>query len=103
METLFETGLEASAKQLRERVGTSKVYLCIDVDVFDPSVAPGAAMPVWGGLSAREGLTLLRGFSGLDIVGCDINTTAPPVDPHEQTSFLAARLALECLYLLCES
>src|SRR3546814_1411328 len=35
------------------------------MDVFDPSVAPGVFTPAWGGLTAREGLRLIRGLMGM--------------------------------------
>ena len=39
------------------KVGKRPVYLCFDMDVFDPSTAPGVCTPSWGGLSAREART----------------------------------------------
>ena len=36
------------------------VYLCFDMDFFDPSCAPGVCTPTWGGASAREGLEFLQ-------------------------------------------
>ena len=70
------------------------------MDVFDPSCAPGVCTPVWGGLSAREGLSLIRAFSGLNIIGCDINTVSPPQDVNGMTAFLAAQIAYEMMLLV---
>jgi agmatinase len=76
------------------------VYLSWDMDVFDPSVAPGVCTPTWGGFTAREGLQLLRGLAGLDIVALDINTVSPAHDVQGMAAHLAAYLAFECLLLL---
>jgi agmatinase len=76
------------------------IYLSWDMDVFDPSVAPGVCTPTWGGFTAREGLQLLRGLDGLDIVAVDINTVSPPHDVNGLAAHLAAYLAFECLLLL---
>ena len=49
------------------------VDLYWDMSVFDPSVAPGVCTPAWGGLSAREGIALMRSLSGLNIVALERN------------------------------
>ena len=71
------------------------------MDFFDPSCAPGVCAPIPGGPSANEGLRLLRGLSGLHIVGCDINTVSPPHDTQGITALLAAQVMYDCLVLLC--
>ena len=47
-----------------EVVRGAPVYVCWDMDVFDPSVAPGVVTPAWGGLTVREGLELIRALQG---------------------------------------
>jgi agmatinase len=78
------------------------VYLSWDMDSFDPSVAPGVCTPTWGGFTAREGLQLLRGLSGLDIVAVDINTVSPPHDVNGMAAHLAAYMTYEALLLIEE-
>jgi agmatinase len=95
---LREAGIEAVARQLTEDLRGRPVYLCWDMDIFDPSVAPGVCTPEWGGLSAAEGIKLIRALSNLDVVAYDINTVSPPHDPVGMTGSLAARVALEFLY-----
>ena len=85
---------------LQQRVCGKKVYLCFDMDFFDPSVAPGVQTPTPGGALAAEGLALLRGLRGLDIVALDINTVTPLHDPAGVTATLAASVAAEMLALL---
>src|SRR3546814_9466232 len=65
---LFGRGIGETAADIRRRMAGRPVYLCFDMDFFDPSCAPGVCAPTWGGATAREGLTLLGGLSGLDFV-----------------------------------
>jgi len=85
--------------RIRRRIGDRPVYLCFDMDIFDPSCAPGVCTPEWGGLSAREGLALLRSFMGLNFVAFDVNTVSPPQDVQGATAFLAATVMQECSIL----
>jgi agmatinase len=78
------------------------VYICWDMDVFDPSVAPGVVTPAWGGLTVREGLELIRALRGLDLVALDVNALSPPHDTNGQTGALAAHVILEFLLLLAQ-
>ena len=75
--------------------GTGPLYVTVDVDGFDPVYAPGTGTPEVGGLEAREGLALLRGLAGLDIVGADVVEVAPQYDPTTNTAQLAAQLLFE--------
>lgn len=98
---LLKRGMDDVLRQLQEELKGRPVYLCLDMDVFDPSCAPGVCAPSWGGLSAREGMSFLRGLDGLNIVAFDINTVSPPHDVNGMTAFLAAALVYEMLVLLC--
>lgn len=96
----IERGQRDVVEELRDALGGRPVYLSWDMDVFDPSCAPGVCTPVWGGLSAREGLGLVRALSGLNIVACDINTVSPPHDINGMTAFLAAQMTYEMMLLI---
>ncbi len=97
---LLERGIEAVFARVKRTVESRPVYLCFDMDVFDPSVAPGVCTPAWGGLSTREGLATLRACAGLDIVGMEVNTISPPHDPADMSAFLAAHVMYEFLVML---
>ncbi len=99
MDEFVRLGVPALIARLRERLGGIPVYLCWDMDVFDPSVSPGVVTPSWGGITLREGLSILRGLRGLDFVAFDINTVSPPHDHLGITGSLAAQIAMECLFL----
>ncbi|MEM9762940.1 MAG: arginase family protein [Pseudomonadota bacterium] len=100
MRDFQDRGPAAAVAAIREGLEGRPVYLSWDMDVFDPSCAPGVCTPVWGGFSAREGLEVLRALEGLDIVGADINTVSPPQDINGMTAFLAAAVAYEILLLI---
>jgi agmatinase len=98
---LFQRGIPDVLKYVHERLAGRPVYLCFDMDFFDPSCAPGVCAPTWGGASSREGLQLLQGLAGLDFVAFDVNTVSPPHDVGGMTAFLAATVMLQCLFLAC--
>ena len=100
---LFNAGLNNTAKKIVRTLEGRPVYLCFDMDFFDPSCAPGVCTPTWGGASSREGLELLQNLTGLNVVGADINTVSPPHDVSGMTAFLAATVGLEILSLICHS
>ena len=97
---LAERGIEATLEHIHLRLEGKPVYLCWDMDFFDPSCAPGVYTPTWGGVSAREGLTLLQGLARLNIVATDINTLSPLHDVGGMTAFLAATCVMECIHLV---
>jgi len=99
-DTVRAWGEEKLLAHLHARLSGRPLYLCFDMDVFDPSVAPGVATPTPGGLLPADGIALLRGLKGLDIVCADINTPTPIHDPSGATAGLAATIAAECLALL---
>jgi agmatinase len=72
---------------------TEHVYITIDVDVFDPSIAPGTGTPEPGGLDWRQVTGILRTIcTTKKVVGADIVETVPLGNGNVITEFLAARL-----------
>jgi agmatinase len=100
MAEFMQRGPEDVLAALRDSFGDTPVYLSWDMDVFDPSCAPGVCSPAWGGFSAREGLSFLRAMSGLNIVAADVNTVSPPHDIKGMTAFLAAAVVHEIILLI---
>ncbi|MEM0991124.1 MAG: agmatinase [Pseudomonadota bacterium] len=73
----------------------ARYYVTIDIDGFDPSIAPGTGTPSHGGFLYYEGLELLDGLTKRGrVVGVDLVEVAPDYDPAGQTSTLAAQLLL---------
>ena len=86
--------------EIRQQLGKGPVYLSFDIDGLDPSCAPGTGTPEIGGLTTTQGMEIIRGCRGLDIVGCDLVEVAPPYDVSGNTSLLGANLLYEMLCIL---
>ena len=87
--------------QVRERIGpTHPTYITFDIDGLDPSFAAGTGTPEIGGLTVPQGLEIIRGCRGLNVVGGDLVEVAPPYDPSGNTALLGANLLYEMLCVL---
>ncbi len=86
--------------QVRERIGQAPVYITFDIDGLDPSFAAGTGTPEIGGLTVPQGLEIIRGCRGLNVVGGDLVEVAPPYDPSGNTALLGANLLYEMLCVL---
>lgn len=93
-------GEDRLVAHLHDRLAGRKVYLCFDMDFFDPTAAPGVATPTPGGAAPADTIAVLRRLQGLDIIAADVNTTTPLHDPSGATAGLAAALVAELLALL---
>jgi agmatinase len=76
------------------------VYVSIDIDVLDPSAAPGVRCPEPGGVWFRELESLVHGLAGLNVVGVDVVEVAPDTDPAGLTALAAAKLLRELLLVV---
>lgn len=101
-----------SVRQFRE-LGVGKVaaripkgkryYITIDIDGFDPSIAPGTGTPSHGGFHYYEVLELLQHIAKQgDVIGIDLVEVSPDHDPAGVTSFLAAQVLLNFLGFIME-
>ncbi len=81
---------------LLERVPDgARYYVTIDIDGFDPSIAPGTGTPSHGGFLYYEVLELLDGLTQRgQVVGCDLVEVAPDYDRTGTTAILAAQVLL---------
>lgn len=100
VDELLEGEPSTLVAELRTVIDDRPVYVCWDMDVFDPSVAPGVFAPSWGGLTAAQGFRIVHLLAGMRIVAIDVNTVSPPHDIADQTASLAAQLAFELLFVL---
>jgi len=75
-----------------------RFYVTIDIDGFDPSIAPGTGTPSHGGFSYYEVLEILQGLVKKgEVVGMDIVEVAPDYDQSGITAMLAAQVILNFL------
>src|SRR5882757_23222 len=73
-----------------------RVYVSINMDRFDPSIARGTATISHGGFSYYEGKDILREVARrFEVVGTDFVEVSPPYDLSGITALLAARTSLD--------
>jgi agmatinase len=69
------------------------VYFTVDIDAFDPSIAPGTTAPSVGGLGYEEVMELVRHVAlNWPVVGLDLVEVCPPCDEMGRTALFAAQL-----------
>ena len=72
-----------------------RYYVTIDIDGFDPSIAPGTGTPSHGGFLYYEILELLDGLTKRgNVIGVDLVEVAPDYDQSGSTTTLAAQMLL---------
>ena len=86
--------------EVRKQLGAGPVYISFDIDGIDPAFAPGTGTVEVGGLTVPQGLEIVRGCRGLDIVGGDLVEVSPPYDTTGNTALLGATLLYEMLCVL---
>jgi guanidinobutyrase len=97
-EECWYRSLEPLMVEVREQIGPERpVYLSFDIDGLDPSVAPGTGTPEPAGLMTSQGLEIIRGMFGLNLIGADLVEVSPPYDTTGNTALLAANLLFEML------
>ncbi len=75
-----------------------RYYVTIDIDGFDPSIAPGTGTPSHGGFIYYEVLELLAGLAKRGtIVGVDLVEVAPDYDHTGSTAILAAQVLMNLI------
>lgn len=103
IEEFEERGPKAIMEEARKLVGDLPVYVSFDIDVLDPSIAPGTGTPEIGGMTTREAQRIVRMLGGLNIVGADLVEVSPPLDPTGGTALTAATLMFELLCVIAGS
>jgi guanidinopropionase len=100
IEEFAERGAQAVMEEARKIVGDRPIYVSFDIDVLDPSIAPGTGTPEIGGITTREAQKLIRLLAGLEIAGADLVEVSPPLDPTGGTALTAATLMFELLCVM---
>lgn len=79
-------------------LGTSGIYVSLDMDALDPEFAPGVGTPVRGGLTYREAHLCMEMLADTGLVrGIDIVEVNPSLDMRNATAELAVELLLSLL------
>jgi len=103
MEEFHRLGVDETLREARKIVGGGPVYISFDIDSLDPAFAPGTGTPEIGGLTSLEAQMLIRGCSGLNIIGADMVEVAPSFDPSGSTAMVGANILFELLCVTAEA
>jgi arginase len=78
--------------------GTAGLHVSFDLDVCDPSIAPGVGTPVKGGLDYREAHMVMEVLADSGrLVGLDMVEVNPTLDVRNSTAELGTELVLSAL------
>jgi agmatinase len=96
---MYKFDVAEPLKQVLPSLAGRPVYVTIDIDVLDPSAAPGTGTAEAGGITSKELLEAIHliARSELNVVGADVVEVAPIYDPSEQTQIVASKLVREIL------
>ena len=94
---VLKDGLKDVLRNITDLTSTvEKVYISIDMDVFDPAYAPGAGNPEPEGLSPTTVFDIIWALEP-KICGLDVTELCPPFDPTGITAVLAAKTLFELI------
>jgi agmatinase len=85
-------------EKLRDFAKNSKVYLTVDIDAFDPSIAPAVGHPEPDGIFWYQFKELVKELKG-KIAGVDL-VEVEPIEGNVVTEFLAARIIFQILSII---
>ncbi|MFX1389015.1 MAG: agmatinase [Promethearchaeota archaeon] len=95
-------GIEIYIKSIIDFFKKSEInslYISIDIDTLDPSIAPGTGFALPGGFSYRELWKVLKELANnFEIIGFDLVEVAPNLDlDNKMTCNLAAKIIIELI------
>ena len=96
-EDIWYQSLAPLMQEVRAQMQDHPVYISFDIDSFDPAYAPGTGTAEPGGLTSHQGLEIIRGTYGLNIIGGDLVEVSPPYDTTGNTAVLGANILYEML------
>ncbi|KAJ8369775.1 hypothetical protein SKAU_G00098030 [Synaphobranchus kaupii] len=100
VEECWHKSLSPLMAEVRKQMGEGPVYLSFDIDALDPAFAPGTGTPEIAGLTPIQGLEIIRGCRGMNLIGCDLVEVSPPYDTTGNTALTAANLLFEMMCVL---
>ena len=86
-----------AVRSLVPELSRHPLYVTIDVDVLDPSEAPGTGAPEPCGLTASDLIEIIRLLEPCRIVGADLVEVAQAFDPSGRTAITASWILREAI------
>jgi agmatinase len=93
----YEVPPVRAVRQLVSELRAHPLYVTIDVDVLDPSEAPGTGSPEPCGISVGELIEIVRLLAGCRVVGADLVEVAHAWDPSGRTGIAASWVIREAM------
>ena len=100
MQEVDRLGLPAVMDQALDRLRkhVDRIHLSLDLDVFEPDLAPGVGTPKSGGLTYREGHLAMEMIAELGmLVSMELVEVNPILDEANRTARLAVDMARSAL------
>jgi arginase len=100
MSDIDRRGMEAVTREALETAldGAAGLHVSFDLDVVDPSEAPGVGTPVHGGITYREAHLAMEMVAESErLTSLDMVEVNPILDQHNRTAILATELALSAV------
>jgi agmatinase len=91
------TSPREAVRRILPELARHPLYVTIDIDVLDPSEAPGTGSPEPGGLRVPEVVQLIRLLEGCNVVGTDLVEVAHAHDPSGRTGIAASWILREAI------
>ena len=87
----------AAAAAVAGDLAGQPLYVTIDIDVLDPSIAPGTGAPEPGGIGVPDLLAALRHLGAAQVIGFDLVEVSPRWDPSGRTAITAAAIVRDAI------
>ncbi|WP_148193203.1 arginase family protein [Pseudomonas syringae] len=101
VEQLRRTGVEEGVLSVAKKMLDScdRLYVSIDIDVCDMSIAPGTGHITVGGITSAEFVDIFRALKKLPVVALDVMEVSPGIDSSGRTEGLVARALYEYVFM----
>jgi arginase family enzyme len=101
MDRVRAHGFEHCLREVLDKVmeNADRLYVSLDIDVCDTATAPGTGHVTIGGITSAEFMQIATVLRDYPVAAFDIMEVSPMFDAGAATSFLAARLLYEWLFL----
>jgi len=86
-------------QRLRNFIGSSPIYVSLDMDVFDPSIAPAVKYAEPNGLMYADFVSLIDALKKMKLIGLDC-VEIRPIGENKVTEFFAIKILFKLLSYL---
>jgi agmatinase len=95
---MIRENFNEAKEKFRDFLKNSKIYLTVDIDAFDPSIAPAVGHPEPDGIFWHQFRELVKELKG-KIAGIDL-VEVEPIKDNKVTEFLATRIIFQILSII---